>query len=83
MITEKDNIFNWLSKTKKKKKKKQPWKWNADYNANSERMNESGVFNASVAPDNRSCLFCFISPVFTSWEVFSLGRILKPLILVL
>lgn len=60
MITEKDNIFNWLSKTKKKKEKKmQPWKWkwNADYNANSERMNASCVLQMQVWPGTNDHVF--------------------------
>ena len=71
MITEKDNIFNWLSKTKKKKKEKkmQPWKWNADYNDNSERMNASRVLQMQVWP--RTTDHVFIASLSLQAEKYS------------
>lgn len=69
MITEKDNIFNWLSKTKKKKKR--PWKWNADYNANSERMNASGVLQMQAWPQTTDRVFLVSYPLSLQAEKYS------------
>ena len=71
MITEKDNILNWLSKTKKKKKKLQPWKWNADYNANLERMNASGVLQTQVWPRTTDHVFFVSYPLSLQAEKYS------------
>ena len=47
----------------------QPWKWNADYNANSERMNASRVLQMQVWP--RTTDHVFIASLSLQAEKYS------------